>query len=82
MAIPASTSRLAPPKTLHLKGGRQGVLLFHGLSSSPLELQFLARGLQRTGYTVRVPVMVCGSQTTTFVVTGWPLSSIFGAWTV
>jgi len=45
------------PKTLHLQGGRHGVLLFHGLSSSPLELQFIARGIQRAGYTVRVPVI-------------------------
>ena len=45
------------PKTLNLKGGQHGVLLFHGLSSSPLELQFIARGLHRAGYTVRVPVM-------------------------
>lgn len=45
------------PKALHLPAGTRGVLLFHGLSSSPLELQFLARGLQRAGYTVRVPVI-------------------------
>jgi carboxylesterase len=45
------------PKALHLKAGTHGVLLFHGLSSSPLELQFLARGLQRAGYTVRVPII-------------------------
>jgi carboxylesterase len=57
MSISESTSNPSSPNTLHLKGGRQGVLLFHGLSSSPLELQFLARGLQRTGYTVRVPVI-------------------------
>jgi carboxylesterase len=38
-------------------GGPHGVVLFHGLSSSPLELQFLARGLQRTGYSVEVPVI-------------------------
>jgi carboxylesterase len=53
--------QLAPqpllPKPLQLKGGRHGVLLFHGLSSSPLELQFIARGIQRAGYTVHVPVI-------------------------
>lgn len=32
-------------------------MLFHGLSSSPLELQFVARGLQRAGFTVKVPVL-------------------------
>ena len=46
-----------PPRSLDLKGGPQGVLLLHGLSSGPAELQFLARGLQRAGYTVRVPVI-------------------------
>ncbi len=51
-------SKPAPlPSALRLDGGRHGVLLFHGLSSSPLELQFIARGIQRAGYTVRVPVI-------------------------
>lgn len=45
------------PQTLHYKGDQRGILLFHGLSSSPLELQYLARGLSRAGYTVKVPVM-------------------------
>ncbi len=50
---------LAPtaPRALHLPGGPHSIVLFHGLSSSPLELQFVARGLQRAGYTVRVPVI-------------------------
>jgi carboxylesterase len=50
---------LAPAhlKPLNLAGGRHGVMLFHGLSSSPLELQFVARGLHRAGYSVRVPVI-------------------------
>lgn len=34
-----------------------GVLLLHGLSSSPQELQFIARGLQLEGYTVSVPTL-------------------------
>ena len=33
------------------------MLLFHGLSSTPAELNYLARGLNRAGYTVRVPVV-------------------------
>lgn len=45
------------PRALHFEGGRHAVLLFHGLSSSPLELQFVARGLHRAGYSVHVPVM-------------------------
>lgn len=44
-------------RALSLPGGRSGVLLFHGLSSTPLELQFLARGLHRAGHTVRVAVI-------------------------
>lgn len=46
-----------PPQALHLPGGRSGVLLFHGLSSTPLELQFLARGLHKAGHTVRIAVI-------------------------
>jgi carboxylesterase len=42
---------------LELTGGRHGVLLFHGLSSGPLELQFVARGLHRAGYSVRACVI-------------------------
>lgn len=47
----------APAPSVDLKGGTHGVLLFHGLCSSPLELVFIARGLHRAGYTVRVPSM-------------------------
>lgn len=45
------------PRGLVLRGGRPAVLLFHGLSSGPAELQFLATGLHRAGYTVHVPVL-------------------------
>jgi carboxylesterase len=47
----------AGPTALNLPGGRHGVLLFHGLSSTPLELQFLGRGLHRAGYSVRIAVI-------------------------
>ncbi len=57
MTPTGSPLAFAQPKTLNLAGGRHGVLLFHGLSSSPLELQFVARGLHRAGYSVRVPVI-------------------------
>ena len=36
-------------------GGPDAVVLFHGLSSSPLELQIVARGLSRAGHTVYLP---------------------------
>jgi carboxylesterase len=42
-----------------LKGGRHGVLLFHGLGSSPLELSFIARGLHWAGYSVNAPLIRC-----------------------
>jgi carboxylesterase len=47
----------AAPSALQLDGGPRAVLLLHGLSSSPQELQFIARGLHRAGFTVRVPVI-------------------------
>ena len=53
----AKEHRVNRPTTLHLPGGKHGVLLFHGLSSTPAELNYLARGLNRAGYTVRVPVI-------------------------
>lgn len=52
-----ATDKATVPRPLSLPGGRSGVLLFHGLSSTPLELQFLARGLHRAGHTVRVAVI-------------------------
>lgn len=56
-ATRAKTEKPAGLRALHLPGGRRGVLLFHGLSSSPLELQYLARGLHRAGYSVRIAVI-------------------------
>jgi len=49
--------RRARPTTVHLQGGSHGVLLFHGLSSTPAELNYLAKGLNRAGYTVKIPVI-------------------------
>lgn len=40
---------------LRLDGGEHAVLLFHGLQSSPAELQPLAKRLHQAGYTVHVP---------------------------
>ena len=44
-------------KSQTLPGGDRAVILFHGLSSSPLEVQLLGRGLQRAGYTVHLPYL-------------------------
>jgi len=35
-----------------LPGGRSGVLLIHGLTGTPTEMRFVAKGLQRHGFTV------------------------------
>jgi carboxylesterase len=59
MSDPLSITVIPPInlKPLQLEGGAHGVLLFHGLSSSPIELQFVAKGLQRAGYSVIAPVI-------------------------
>ncbi|MBV8045847.1 MAG: alpha/beta fold hydrolase [Paludibacterium sp.] len=42
---------------IHLEGGRHAVLLLHGLSGSATEVMFVAKHLNRCGYTVRVPIL-------------------------
>ena len=41
-----------------LPGGRVGVLLIHGLGGTPVELRFVAQGLNRAGYTVYSPLLI------------------------
>lgn len=36
----------------HFEGGRQGVLLIHGLTGTPSEMRLLGKGLHRAGFTV------------------------------
>lgn len=43
--------------SIHYAGDDHGVLLLHGLSSSPLEMRFLARALHREGFTVCAPAL-------------------------
>ena len=43
---------------LLLPGGRVGFLLLHGLGGTPVELRFVAQGLNRAGYTVLCPLML------------------------
>ncbi|WP_409018160.1 alpha/beta hydrolase [Caballeronia sp. LZ035] len=43
--------------SIHLPGDEHAVLLFHGMSSSPLELRYLARFLNDKGFTVRIPML-------------------------
>jgi carboxylesterase len=42
---------------LVLPGGRVGFLLLHGLAGMPVELRFVAQGLNRAGYTVHAPLL-------------------------
>lgn len=44
-------------ESIFLEGGEHAVLLLHGLSSTPLELRYLAKALHQAGFTVLVPDM-------------------------
>jgi carboxylesterase len=48
---------LNSPAVLHLEGGEHAILMLHGLSSSPLEMRYLARHLNGEGFTAHVPVL-------------------------
>lgn len=49
--------------TYHIKGGKVGVLLLHGLCGTPTEMRFVANGIARAGYTVTCPQLAghCGT---------------------
>ncbi len=53
-------------------GGRSGVLLIHGLTGTPTEMRFVARGLHEAGFTVRAVQLAghCGGPDD-LVATGW-----------
>ncbi|MGH2379251.1 MAG: alpha/beta hydrolase [Candidatus Limnocylindria bacterium] len=49
---------MAPPIDILLPGGRDtAVLLFHGLTGTPLEMRALGQELSREGYTVHIPLL-------------------------
>jgi carboxylesterase len=52
--------------------GTSGVLLIHGLTGTPNEMRFVARGLERRGFTVRCVQLAghCGTQAD-LLKTGW-----------
>jgi carboxylesterase len=50
---------------IHLPGGPHAALLFHGLASSPLEVRFIGRLLQRAGFSVIMPTIAGYSMGTT-----------------
>src|ERR1700680_2039921 len=55
-----------------IAGGNVGVLLIHGLCGTPAEMQFLAVGLGRDGYTVHCPQLAGhGGRRGDIVKTGW-----------
>ncbi|HEY4956214.1 MAG TPA: alpha/beta fold hydrolase, partial [Caldimonas sp.] len=53
-------------------GGRAGVLLVHGLTGTPTEMRFVARGLHDAGFTVNAVQLAghCGSADD-LLATGW-----------
>jgi carboxylesterase len=61
---------LNTPGPLLLAGGAHAALVLHGLCGSPLEVRFVARVLQRAGFTVSVPVIEGYSMGTGFK--PWP----------
>lgn len=55
-----------------LAGGRSGVLLIHGLTGTPTEMRFVAKGLNRNGFTVHAMQLAghCGDEAD-LLATGW-----------
>jgi carboxylesterase len=55
-----------------LQGGRAGVLLIHGLTGTPAEMRFVAKGLNARGYTVLGMQLAghCGDEAD-LLATGW-----------
>jgi carboxylesterase len=55
-----------------LPGGRSGVLLIHGLTGTPTEMRFVAKGLNRNGFTVHAMQLAghCGDEAD-LLKTGW-----------
>lgn len=60
------------PSEFHLRGGRSGVLLVHGLTGTPTEMRFVGNGLNRAGFTVLGMQLAghCGDDAD-LLATGW-----------
>jgi len=56
----------------HLPGGRNGVLLIHGLTGTPTEMRLIGKGLNRNGFTVYGMQLAghCGDEAD-LLATGW-----------
>jgi carboxylesterase len=79
------------PSDFRLPGGRSGVLLIHGLTGTPTEMRFVAKGLNRNGFTVHGMQLAghCGDEED-LLKTGWrdwyqsgatPLIACVAKWT-
>ena len=60
------------PTDYYMPGGRSGVLLIHGLTGTPAEMRFVAKGLNRAGFTVYGMQLAghCGDEND-LLKTGW-----------
>lgn len=60
------------PSEFHLRGGRSGVLLIHGLTGTPTEMRFVGNGLHRAGFSVLGMQLAghCGDDAD-LLATGW-----------
>jgi carboxylesterase len=60
------------PVDFRMPGGRSGVLLIHGLTGTPNEMRFVAKGLNRNGFTVHGMQLAghCGTEED-LLKTGW-----------
>jgi carboxylesterase len=60
------------PSEFHLRGGRSGVLLIHGLTGTPTEMRFVGNGLHRAGFSVLGVQLAghCGDESD-LLATGW-----------
>src|SRR5206468_3671042 len=54
-----------------LAGGNKGVLLIHGLTGAPAEVRFLAKRLNRQGFTVHAPNLVGHASEDELLSTPW-----------
>lgn len=50
-------TKVSGTQGIHLSRGRVGFFLLHGLGGTPVELRFLAQGLNRAGYSVCCPML-------------------------
>ena len=63
---------MTKPSDYLLPAGRSGVLLIHGLTGTPAEMRFVAKGLHRAGFTVSGMQLAghCGTEAE-LLATGW-----------